>query len=99
MRYTIHSIIETKYTGGSAMDDQLEERTSGDLVDQKSDSGNEPSRHHRSEAKGSKDGFFHQVKHKHRGVQQVTNVNVEIRQDSDAGCSGCFKAIASILKR
>lgn len=70
----------------------------GDDIKEESDSL-DGKHYHRSEASSDKNGFFHRVKHHHKGIKQVTNVNVKIEQHTDDGCSGCFKAIISCLKR
>jgi hypothetical protein len=101
MKYRIHSVVET-YTQGVAMkpgQHPIVESNSDDLKEEKSDSSDGQSHYHRSEATGDRNGFFHRVKHEHKGIKQITNVNVHIEQQKDDGCSGCFKALTSIFKR
>lgn len=101
MKYSVHSVIET-YTEGVAMKGDREPEVSSnsdDLKEEKSISPDGSRRYHRSEAKSSRDGFFHRVQNQHKGISQVTNVNVHIEQQKDDGCSGCFKALTSIFRR
>ena len=95
MRYSVHSVIET-YTEGAGMKGNKEPEVSSNSDELKEDNSislDGKKMHHRSEAKGNRDGFFHRVKHEHKGIKQVTNVNVHIEQQRDDGCSGCFKAL------
>lgn len=103
MTFKIHSVIETITKGDADMMKDYKEpvfESNGDLKEEKSDSSGDGRRHyHRSEASSDRNGFFHRVKQEHKGIKQVTNVNVHIEQQKDDGCSGCFKALTSIFKR
>ena len=101
MRYSVHSVIETFTEGANMRNDRDPEVSSNsdELKEEKSISPDGKKSCHRSEARSDHDGFFHQVKSRHRGISQVTNVNVNIQQQSDDGCAGCFKAIASVFRR
>lgn len=103
MKYRIRSVIESHYTQGVDMKSDnkpiIQSSSSDDLKEEKSDSSDGRNHYHRSEASGDRNGFFHRVKHEHKGISQVTNVNVHIEKQQDDGCSGCFKALTSIFKR
>lgn len=103
MKYRIHSVIETWTEGVDMKSGQdepvIESNSSDDLKEEKSVSPNGRSHYHRSEASSDRNGFFHRVRNEHKGISQVTNVNVKIEQKSDDGCTGCFKAIASVFRR
>lgn len=93
----ITSVIET-YTEGADMKSDREEKepivesNADELKEYKSDSSDERSHYHRSEANSDRNGFFHRVKHEHKGIKQVTNVNINIQPEQDC-MTGCFKAI------
>jgi hypothetical protein len=101
MKYRVHSVIETFTEGGDMKSGHapIVESNSDELKEEKSSSPDGNSHYHRSEASSDRNGFFHRVKNEHKGISQVTNVNVHIEQQKDDGCSGCFKALTSIFRR
>ena len=89
MSYTVKSVIEM-HTEGCAMLQHESSSSDAEMKEEKTDNS------YRSEAKSNGQGFFHQVKSRHRGINQTTNVNVNIQQDD--ALTGCFKSIFKCLK-
>lgn len=112
MKYVISSTIDNyiTVTGDAAMKNKkhsqpvIKSESNGELAESKSLSDDEKELdantfHHRSEATTSKKGMFHRVKMDHNGVQQITNVNVQIEQaKEDDAVTGCFKSLFKCLK-
>lgn len=98
VKYAIESTIESLYEG-NAMDEKEQElmktETNGDIQKNESDGY-----HHLSKAKSNKSGFFHNVSIKTPGVNQITNVQVNVAPEPEENpVSGCFRAILSCIKK
>lgn len=112
MKYTITSTIDSYIVEGNTMQKSrpvIHAESDGELRSIPSDSDviiaddekelDDNAFHHRSQAQASKKGMFHRVLIDHKGVKQVTNINVKIEQPKeDDAVSGCFKSLFKCLR-
>lgn len=98
-KYVVESTIESYYGGDDMKDEkevpEIQADTDGTMEEVKSDG-----LYHRSKAKSDKNGFFHNVKIKQPGVNQITNVQVNVapEKSDDDPVTGCFRAVWKCLR-